>query len=209
MSDTTAVSVVPAFTPAQRDWLEERGHGLSHAIDCEACRIDLLNIYRAQWDRGQAEELAYAEAPMHLAEWEQALLATPNADEQLREQLRAENQRLMREIERLRTEQVRANDPRLTDFWEQAARAADDADHCQEYDNLAEALGGPRRNADYTVRLRVNFYVDVNVTSNRRADRDAIQEALDDDWDYVMEQVQEAASNLDSSDIETYSWDVA
>ena len=64
----------------------------------------------------------------------------------------------------LRTEQIEGSDPRLTDFWAKAQELADRANHCEVFDNIAEALGGPRRQREYSVR--VTFMVSVPVTLN-------------------------------------------
>jgi len=71
-----------------------------------------------------------------------------------------------RTIEQLRTEQITdGGDYRLTEFWERAGRIADHANFCEEYDRMAEAMNGPRRERDYDVTLRIT----VEWTTPRRA----------------------------------------
>lgn len=50
---------------------------------------------------------------------------------------------------------IAADDPRIAWIWKEAARLADEAGHCSEYDELAAALGVPGREGEYTVE--VNF----------------------------------------------------
>ncbi len=95
-----------------------------------------------------------------------------------------------RTIEQLRTEQITdGGDYRLTEFWERAGRIADNADFCQEYDRMAEAMNGPRRERDYDVTLRIT----VEWTTTRRAvDGDAAGDFALQDFD-VTEIAEEAS----------------
>ncbi|MCZ4068981.1 hypothetical protein O1W71_14980 [Microbacterium sp. H37-C3] len=82
-------------------------------------------------------------------------------------------------IEALRTEQITdGGDYRLTEFWERAGRIADHASFCEEYDRMAEAMNGPRRERDFDVTLRIT----VEWTTGRRAvdGETAGGDALDD-----------------------------
>ena len=63
------------------------------------------------------------------------------------------------EIDRLRYTQIMGDDHRLADFWAKAQELADSANHCDVFDDLAEALGGPRRQREYTVTVPVMGYV--------------------------------------------------
>jgi hypothetical protein len=42
-------------------------------------------------------------------------------------------------------EQIKGDDPRLAEFWAAAAKLATTAGHCETYDAIAVALGGPAR----------------------------------------------------------------
>lgn len=86
-----------------------------------------------------------------------------------------------RTIAALRTEQITdGSDYRLETFWERAGRIADNADFCQEYDRMAEAMNGPRRERDFDVTLRIT----VEWTTSRRAvDGDTAGEFVLDDFD--------------------------
>lgn len=57
-------------------------------------------------------------------------------------ELRTEIERLKTENLRLRTEDVAADDLRVRHIWIDAAREAQRADYCREYDRIAEAVGG-------------------------------------------------------------------
>lgn len=64
-------------------------------------------------------------------------------------------------------------DPRLAQFWDIAAEAADEENFCEEYDRIAEALGGRPRRREYKVRLCVQAHVDVTVSVTARNADDA------------------------------------
>lgn len=76
--------------------------------------------------------------------------------------LRAEVGRLSARVTELRTEQINGSDPRLTSFWERAAELADEAGHCEIYDELAEALGGEARRKDYDVTVIYRYSVSLS-----------------------------------------------
>jgi hypothetical protein len=59
-------------------------------------------------------------------------------------------------------DQIHGDDPRLTDFWELAQQRADQANFCEQYDILAEALGGPSREKEYTVHHAITVSVTVS-----------------------------------------------
>lgn len=95
-----------------------------------------------------------------------------------------------RTIEQLRTEQITdGSDYRLTEFWERAGRIADHADFCQEYDRMAEAMNGPRRERDYDVTLRITVEW---ATTCRAADGDTAGDFALQDFD-VTEIAEEAS----------------
>lgn len=58
-------------------------------------------------------------------------------------------------------EQISGDDYRLTDFWEKAQELADRAGHCSVYDEIAEALGGPRREREYEVEFTLTQTITV------------------------------------------------
>lgn len=111
-----------------------------------------------------------------------ALLATArtNADQ------------LANEVARLKTEQIDGSDPRLADFWAKAQELADKANHCEVFDQIAEALGGPSRIKEYEVT--VDFYVTVPVSLS-------ISVEARDEYD-ACEQAIELAGGYGSSDLE-------
>ena len=76
---------------------------------------------------------------------------------------------IRQENETLRTEQIVGSDPRLTRFWEQAQELATRANHCDVFDDMAEALGGPRRIKEYTVTTSVPVVVWVSLSTTVEA----------------------------------------
>ena len=111
-------------------------------------------------------------------------------------------------IRTLTTEQITAgDDTRLETFWEKAGRIADHANFCTEYDRLAEAMGGPRRERDYEVDVYVTITLrmtqDVRSTSDEDA-QDAVHDLLSSDD--IIEHVR--ANGLDDDDWEITSTEV-
>ncbi len=101
------------------------------------------------------------------------------------------------ELNRLRNEQIDGSDPRLASFWEKAQQLADQAGHCQVFDEIAEALGGPRREREYIVSI--TSYVTVPVSYSMTV--------MAPDSDVARELAEEAFSDMDASDLEDYaSW---
>lgn len=88
-------------------------------------------------------------------------------------------------------DQIRGDDPRLSDFWEEAHRVADKAGHCQIFDELCEALGGPRRTVPGVATVSVRLTVSISVPDINNVDIE--------DWE-----VKEAISN----NIDIDGWDV-
>ncbi|PPG77452.1 hypothetical protein C5D98_14810 [Rathayibacter rathayi] len=89
------------------------------------------------------------------------------------------------------------SDHRLERFWEKAGRIADHADFCEEYDRMAEAMNGPRRERDYTVTMDVTLRVRVTRTVSATDDEGACDYATDD---LSMSEIEEAVSNGDAYD---------
>lgn len=110
------------------------------------------------------------------ADAERTLAAAGREHEELRElvaQLRAENTTLRRE-------DVSARDPRARHIWIAAARAAIDDDYCQQYDNIADSVGGFTRDElrdggwlDQTYRVRtlvtIELHLDIDASSEDQA----------------------------------------
>ena len=95
-------------------------------------------------------------------------------------------------------EDIHAHDPRVAHIWRKASRLATANQFCSEYDKIAEALGLPEVEFDYSgyVSARVSAYVSVPVsgraTRRQIADGDIADEI---DTDDILQA-------LDSSDIE-------
>lgn len=102
--------------------------------------------------------------------WDMALLEDANRA------LGAEAERLAERVRALSNEQIKGGDHRLTDFWAEAQRLADQAGHCEVFDELAEALGGPRRTRSGHLHVSrvVTYTVEV----------DDIEDYSEDDLDF-------------------------
>ena len=108
-----------------------------------------------------AWELAHAEAKARAAEARIAELTT--------------------ELDTARSAQITdGSDPRLGAFWEKAGRIADYADFCEEYDRMAEAMDGPRRQREYDVTLTLSVTVQITRTVTAEDSEDAESYASDD-----------------------------
>lgn len=108
-------------------------------------------------------------------------------------QLQARVDELTREISRLRDEQITdGGDPRLVTFWGKAEEVADEKEFCEEYDKIAEALGGPARMRSYSVmidaKVDVRLYVSVTARSAEEAEGDAEDEI---DSELIIEALRE------------------
>jgi hypothetical protein len=98
-------------------------------------------------------------------------------------------------------ENIHPSDPRVAHIWRKASRLATSNGYCTEYDKLAEALGLPEVEFDYSgyVSVRVSAYVSVPVsgTATRRDIADGDVEWSIDNSDILNE--------MDSDSIE---WEV-
>jgi hypothetical protein len=117
-------------------------------------------------------------------------------------------------------ESLTASDVRHLPLWIAAARAADEADHCGEYDQIARAVGGPSRDdlrdagfldSTFTVEgtREVTLTVRIPFTSEYTAARPGdVRRNFDSDelGEVDMYDVREAINNfaytVDSDDIE-------
>jgi len=85
------------------------------------------------------------------------------------------------EIDRLRYTQIMGDDHRLTDFWAKAQELAERAHHCEIFDDMVEALGGPRRrkNFDVDVSFTVTIPVSYTISVDAVDEEEAIESAID------------------------------
>jgi hypothetical protein len=99
------------------------------------------------------------------------------------------------------SEDIDPKDPRVAHIWRKASRIATSAGFCTEYDRIADALGLPEIEFDYSgyVSVRVSAYVSVPVsgTATRR-------EIADGDVDWSIDN-DDIVSELDGDSIE---WEV-
>lgn len=77
--------------------------------------------------------------------------------------------RLVAEISKLRDEQISGDDDRLADFWAEAERLATVAGHCRVFDEMAQELGGPGRERDFTVGFTYSGVVTVTARNEDEA----------------------------------------
>ncbi len=61
----------------------------------------------------------------------------------------------------LRLEQIDGSDPRLTDFWAKAQEIADNHNWCDEFDTIAEELGGPSRERNFIVTFTYSYSMSI------------------------------------------------
>lgn len=106
-----------------------------------------------------------------------------------RNDLTARVESLTARVNSLANDQITdGGDPRLIEFWENAAEKAESEGYCSEYDRMADLLGGIPRRREYSHRVAVTF--SIWVTSSGRDEDDA---AEDIDGETVMEQIIEKA----------------
>ena len=95
--------------------------------------------------------------------------------------------------ERLRAAQAEqitnGADPRLERFWERAGRIADAAGFCDQYDRMADELGGPSRERDWEVIVEVTATIRLSVNVTARDEDDAHSSARD----YIDEEAVKSA----------------
>lgn len=115
------------------------------------------------------------------------------------------------EIERLRADLSRAEygqitdggDSRLSTFWEKAMEIATDRDFCEQYDMIAEEMGGPRREKEFTVSLEVSATVTVYVNATGQDEEAAARSARDNLETY---EVRDAVNAGNLSEFEVTEW---
>lgn len=169
MSDTTTV---PAHMYRSDVWVDHPGNG------------NMLSYYLAQddrtavaiWEEAHAENERRSTPVSSRADEPETYVREPatawdlaHAEQTVRN-IRAEIGRLSAALTEERTRQISGSDPRLELFWERAGELADEAGHCQVYDQLAEALGGEARRKDYDVTVTYRF--SVSLTSSEANDFD-------------------------------------
>jgi hypothetical protein len=106
----------------------------------------------------------------------------------------------------LQTEQILGSDSRLADFWAQAQELADNANHCEVFDQIAEALGGPSRVKDWSVQvtLMVSIPVTYTVECEAKSSDEAEEYAKDYIRDFQVSDLEDYASWYDA-DADYYS----
>ena len=91
---------------------------------------------------------------------------------------------LTERVTALRSEQIDGSDQRLANFWSRAQELADRAGHCDVFDDIAEALGGPGREAEFEVTISVSACVTVTARDKESAEESACEIVSNDPSDY-------------------------
>lgn len=102
---------------------------------------------------------------------------------------------------------LEASDPRLLHLWEKAHRIATSEGFCQEYDKIAEGLGVPDIEIDYSGEVTVTFSGSVTIPVSGRANRRDIADGEiepDIDTSDIIENV-----NSYDFDYEVESYDIS
>ena len=90
------------------------------------------------------------------------------------ERLRTWAADLQSRVHNLQSAQVTADDSRLSEFWELAHQAADNAGHCEIFDRLCDELGGPTRSIDVDVTVSYTFSTTMSRTDYANGDYEGI-----------------------------------
>lgn len=82
-------------------------------------------------------------------------------------------------IHKLRTEDISADDYRLTHIWESASEIADRRGYCDVFDSIMEEIGtGYTREMEWCVTVTETIKYDVHVTAPRNATQSDIEELI-------------------------------
>jgi hypothetical protein len=134
--------------------------------------------------------------------WENALMeAAPEpvviVEEPTREVLlEREVARLSAEVARLNSRTYSRYDESMRPMFFNAARIANEADFCSEYDRIASAVGAPTR--DEFFAREFTFTVDVEVTRTVSVTVSATGSDEDDAWEYIdRDSIRDALENED------------
>jgi hypothetical protein len=106
--------------------------------------------------------------------------------------------------------QVEGSDPRLTEFWAQAKRVADNAGFCTEFDRIAQALGGPVRQLDWSGEVDVTFTLTVSVPVGGTATPEEVENhTMDYDVDSynVLEAIKSVVENMTWRELESEGYE--
>jgi hypothetical protein len=117
---------------------------------------------------------------------------------------------LANEVARLKTEQIHGDDPRLSDFWAKAQELADRGNHCEVFDEIAEALGGPTRYHEYDceVTVPVSGYTTITVSVEARDEDSASEMAIEEARQMVRNGYRDIEDNLDDLECDWSSAEV-
>lgn len=126
--------------------------------------------------------------------------------------LRAEIDRLHTEITKLCTEEVPADDPRVRHIWIAAAREAESASFCREYDRIVDEVGGIDRytlrdegELDQPYRVRTHIVIEVDLMIDASSEDDAVTKIEQLDSDGLRSRALDEGADL--THLELHSWD--
>jgi hypothetical protein len=111
-------------------------------------------------------------------------------------------------IRRLTDEQISGDDHRLANFWEKAHRVADSANFCEQFDRMAEAMDGPRRNrtvlVDHSVTVTITVRASTLQTITTDDDIEDYESASDGEGldEELLEAIRRGDYEIESSDIQ-------
>lgn len=156
----TPESTIVESTPAEEVTIVEQplAHTLSESLDRIAGKP-----YTDSEDR-----VTIQQAGVHLVELQLGNDQKAEALSNAQDTIRTQGER----IQSLQSAQISGDDYRLTEFWNEAMALADRHGYCDQYDTLAEALGGPARSKDYEVRHELTVTVNVTAYSSQTARSD-------------------------------------
>jgi len=148
-----------------------------------AAAIELANLRDELSSARAAAEAAQGRADDFRSRWIEARAASAALAEVRREgeSLQTRLTAATEKMDHLSREQITdGSDPRLVAFWSSAEETANDEGYCAEYDRLAEALGGPRREREYEVTVEVTATITLYKTVTARDEDDAASDAFDE-----------------------------
>lgn len=107
--------------------------------------------------------------------------------------------------------QVEGSDPRLETFWADAKRIADHAGFCTEFDRIAQALGGPVRQLDWSGVVEVEITLTVAVPVGGTASPEEVENHTMDyeaDTYNIIEALQEKVREMTWRELESEGYEV-
>jgi len=212
----TALQITVNDLTAQLE--QSRQVAQEQAERAEAERTELIDAHRERMDNRLERYQAFVDEKQAridaILETDQGKAWTEVAD--MKRQVERATNQVERAMERAKQAEASAErawesvngsldidprDPRVAHIWRKAARIASHAGFCTEYDRIADALGIPEVEFDYSgyVSVRVSAYVSVPVSGTATR-----QEIADGEVDWSIDN-DDIVSQMDGDSIE---WEV-